>query len=65
MLWTIQRVFHGPLMDRWEHLTDADHWWERVPLAAMVAAILIVGIFPSVLTEMIEPSARAIADRLS
>jgi NADH-quinone oxidoreductase subunit M len=65
MLWTIQRVFHGPLMERWEHLTDADHWWERVPLAAMVAAILIVGIFPSVLTEMIEPSARAIADRLS
>ena len=46
-------------MERWEHLTDADHWWERVPLAAMVAAILIVGIFPSVLTDMIEPSARA------
>jgi NADH-quinone oxidoreductase subunit M len=65
MLWTIQRVFQGPLMERWEHLSDADQWWERVPLAAMVAAILVVGIFPSVLTEMIEPSARAIAERLT
>lgn len=65
MLWTIERVFHGPLMQRWEHLTDADRWWERVPMAAMVAAIFVVGIVPSVLTDMIEPSARAIVERLA
>ena len=64
MLWTVMRVFHGPLMERWAGLTDATRWWEVVPMAAMVAAIVVVGIFPAVLTEMIEPSARSIVERI-
>jgi NADH-quinone oxidoreductase subunit M len=64
MLWTIQRVFQGPLMERWENLTDATNWWERVPMAAMVAAIFLFGIFPSLLTDIIEPSVRPIVERV-
>src|SRR5215213_6991651 len=56
MLWTVKRVFHGPLMPQWSGLTDATRWWEVVPMAAMVAAIIVVGVYPRLLTEVIEPS---------
>jgi NADH-quinone oxidoreductase subunit M len=64
MLWTVKRVFHGPPMERWSGLTDATRWWEVTPMAAMVAAILVVGIYPAVLTDVIEPSVRPIVERL-
>ncbi|MGH2588323.1 MAG: complex I subunit 4 family protein [Dehalococcoidia bacterium] len=64
MLWTVERVFHGPLMERWSGLTDATRWWEVTPMAAMVAAILVVGIYPAVLTDLIAPSVRPIVERL-
>jgi NADH-quinone oxidoreductase subunit M len=64
MLWTVKRVFHGPLMPQWAGLTDATRWWEVVPMAAMVAAILLFGIYPRLLTEVIEPSVRPIVERL-
>jgi NADH-quinone oxidoreductase subunit M len=63
MLWTVERVFHGPLMERWRSLHDATHWWELVPMAAMVAAILVVGIYPAVLTDIIGPSIRPLVER--
>ncbi|MGE0543906.1 MAG: NuoM family protein [Dehalococcoidia bacterium] len=64
MLWTVKRVFHGPPMERWSGLTDATRWWEVVPMGAMVAAMLVVGIYPAVLTDVIEPSVRPIVERL-
>jgi NADH-quinone oxidoreductase subunit M len=64
MLWTVKRVFHGPPMERWSGLTDATRWWEVAPMAAMVAAMLIIGIFPAILTDIIEPSVRPIVERL-
>jgi NADH-quinone oxidoreductase subunit M len=64
MLWTVKRVFHGPPMERWSGLTDATRWWEVTPMAAMVAAMLIVGIYPAVLTDVIAPSVRPIIERL-
>jgi NADH-quinone oxidoreductase subunit M len=64
MLWTVMRVFHGPPMERWSGLTDATRWWEVTPMAAMVAAILVVGIYPAILTDVIEPSVRPIVERI-
>jgi NADH-quinone oxidoreductase subunit M len=64
MLWTVERVFHGPPMERWSGLTDATRWWEVTPMAAMVAAMLVVGIYPAVLTDLIAPSVRPIVERL-
>ena len=34
-------------------------------MAAMVGAILVVGIYPAVLTDIIEPSVRPIVERIS
>jgi NADH-quinone oxidoreductase subunit M len=52
--WMIQRVFYGPTTERWAHLPDANNWWERVPMAALVVVIGGVGIRPSIVTSVLD-----------
>ena len=61
ILWTVERVFHGPSDPAWAHLTDADHWWERSAMAILVVAIVAVGIYPAVIARSIESGIRPIA----
>jgi NADH-quinone oxidoreductase subunit M len=63
MLWTVRRIFFGPLMPQYLGLGDA-HGIELVPLFALVAGILLIGIFPSILTSVIEPGVIPLATRL-
>jgi NADH-quinone oxidoreductase subunit M len=65
ILWTIQRVFWGELDARWEGLTDANLWWERLPLLAMAFVIIAVGIYPNVMMELFETGVRPISERLA
>ena len=64
ILWTIQRVFWGEPDERWADLTDANAWWERLPLLAMAFVIIAVGIYPNVMMELIETGVRPISERL-
>jgi NADH-quinone oxidoreductase subunit M len=54
MLWSVNRVFHGPLGAEWEHhdLPDA-RYAERFAAGALAAVIFVVGIFPGVLATMV------------
>jgi NADH-quinone oxidoreductase subunit M len=52
--WTVQRVFFGERDERWAGLPDADHWWERLSMAALVAVIVGVGVYPAVVTDVID-----------
>ena len=52
ILWMIRRVFYGPFNERWEHLTDA-RGVELVPLVGLLAVIFLIGLFPSILTDVI------------
>ena len=52
ILWMIRRVFFGPFNLHWEHLTDVGGI-ELVPLVTLIALILVVGLFPQVLTNVI------------
>jgi len=61
ILWTVERVFHGPPDEKWAHLTDANRWWEYAAMGSLVIAIVAVGIFPSLLTESIESGIEPIA----
>ena len=54
ILWMMQRVFFGPALPRWAHLPDANFWWERVPMGALVISILAVGIRPSIVTSVLD-----------
>jgi NADH-quinone oxidoreductase subunit M len=61
ILWTVQRVFHGPADEKWAHLPDANQWWERTAMIILVIAIFAVGIYPSLLTESIQSGIEPIA----
>jgi NADH-quinone oxidoreductase subunit M len=52
--WMVQRVFFGPRNERWASLPDADVWWERVPMAALVVVIIGVGIYPAIVVDLID-----------
>jgi NADH-quinone oxidoreductase subunit M len=65
ILWMLRRVMFGPINERWIALPDATAWWEQVPIAAMLAVILAVGIYPQRLIDVIEQGIFPIASRLS
>jgi NADH-quinone oxidoreductase subunit M len=54
VLWTVQRVFFGPENPRWASLPDADNWWEWLSMASLVALIIAVGIYPSLIVDTLE-----------
>lgn len=64
ILWMIERVFHGPPMEEWQHIEDANRWWERIPVGALVLVIIAVGVYPQVLLDIIEPSIETVVARL-
>ncbi len=60
ILWTAQRVFFGPPLVRFASLGDIS-MVEAASLAAMAAAILIVGIYPAFVTDAFDAGIKPIA----
>jgi NADH-quinone oxidoreductase subunit M len=60
MLGAVRTLLHGELSDRWSGLTDATGLWRRLPFALLLAALLLFGFLPGLLTRRIEPAARSI-----
>jgi NADH-quinone oxidoreductase subunit M len=59
MLRAIRNILHGPLPEQWAGIADATPW-RKVPFALLLAALLVFGFFPRLLTDKINPSAEAI-----
>ncbi len=59
LLWMLKRVFYGPFNTRWNWLPDAN-WREAIPLISLAVFIVLIGIFPSILTNVITPALNAI-----
>ena len=53
ILWMLQRVFYGPPQEQFAHAHDADAL-ERVYMFAFVALIILVGVYPSILANVIK-----------
>jgi NADH-quinone oxidoreductase subunit M len=53
VLWMLQRVFYGPVLEQYDGVKDADVL-ERVYMFAFVALIFLVGIYPAILTDVIK-----------
>jgi NADH-quinone oxidoreductase subunit M len=53
ILWMIQRAFYHEPKTTFDHLTDATGR-ERVVIFSLVTAIMVVGIFPQVFTDVID-----------
>lgn len=61
ILWTVERIMHGPKTHDFHDLTDAKQWWELTAMAALVIAIVGVGIWPAVLTDTVRAGIEPIA----
>ena len=64
LLWMLKRAFYGPLNVKWATLTDASAL-EMVPLVSLVAVILLFGIFPGIIVNVIQPSISPIIHTLT
>jgi len=53
ILWMIQRTFYGPVLERYDGAKDADTM-EKVYMFAFVALIMLIGIYPAILTDIIK-----------
>jgi NADH-quinone oxidoreductase subunit M len=53
ILWMLQRAFYGPVLEQYNGTHDADIL-ERVYMFAFVAIIMLVGIYPAILTDVIK-----------
>jgi len=62
LLWMLERVFMGPLGQEWHdsHLTDMSAR-EGFAVGTLVAVIILVGVFPNVIAEMIAGGVTPIA----
>jgi len=53
ILWMLQRVFYGQVLEQFKKAHDADIL-ERVYMFIFVAVIMLVGIYPAILTDVIK-----------
>jgi NADH-quinone oxidoreductase subunit M len=53
ILWMLQRVFYGPPLEHFNGVKDADIL-ERAYIFTFVAVIMLVGIYPTILTDVIK-----------
>jgi NADH-quinone oxidoreductase subunit M len=60
MLRAVRAVLHGPVADKWNGVTDAANLWRKLPFALLLAALLVFGFVPSLLTNKITPDAEKI-----
>ena len=64
ILWMLQRVLFGPVRHEWDHLTDQRHWWEHSVVAGLAAATILLGVYPALMMDMIEPAVSNIVLRI-
>jgi len=63
ILWMIQRVFYGPVLEQFNGVADANIL-EKAYIFTFVAIIMLVGIYPAVLTNVIQTGILAITGLL-
>ena len=64
VLWMVQQVLFGPQYERWAHLTDVSRIEVVAPILLM-AAILIVGIYPALLSDVFKSGINDLILRLA
>lgn len=65
MFKAIRLGFHGPLPSRWNQLTDAQTALQKLPYILLLAALIIVGCFPSLILNKIDSTTKPILTYVS
>ena len=61
ILWMVQRCLFGPPLERFKDLKDAS-FTEMVPVATLVIAVLVVGIYSAVIVDVFAEGVGPIID---
>lgn len=64
MLKVIRIAFQGPLNPRWNQLIDARTPLQKLPFLLLLAALIVVGCWPSVILRNIAPATKMISENL-
>lgn len=59
LLWMLKRVFYGPFKAQWDWLPDASPR-EALPLLVLAVLIVVVGVYPAFLMNMVTPTVHAL-----
>ncbi len=59
-LWLLQRVFFGPVLEKFNQVRDADNL-EKIYCAIFIALIFLVGLYPMILTDVFRTGIAPIA----
>ena len=66
MLRAVRTSFFGPFDEKWSMLKDAVTFKQKFPYALLLAALLTVGFYPRLLTDIIKQSVTtSVVSRLS
>lgn len=60
ILWMLQRTYFGPFNARWAQLGDVSGI-EVVPLVTLMAIIILIGVYPAILTNLINSAVSPLA----
>ena len=63
IMWMIQRTLFGPQKERFDNIKDATVV-ELIPIGTLVAAILVVGIYPALITDVFHNGIQPIVESL-
>ncbi len=61
MLKTIRLAFQGPLNSQWNHLSDAKTLSAKLPFVLLLAALILIGCWPSLILKNITSATQPIA----
>ena len=64
ILWMMERVLFGPHRDRFSHVTGST-LVENIPLALLVISIVVVGVYPALLTDVFKAGIEPISALVS
>ncbi len=64
ILWALQRTFFGPKDEKWSHLPDANHWSEYTIIGALMALIVLLGVYPSIVMDLLEMGVEPIVNNI-
>jgi len=64
VLWMLQRVTFGPVRHEWDGLEDQHHWWEHAAVLGLAAFIVLLGVYPKIVTDMLNPAVESIVLRI-
>jgi NADH-quinone oxidoreductase subunit M len=64
VLWLLQRVVFGPVKETWNGVTDQHEWWEHGAVASLAIFVVLLGVWPALLMDMINPAIAGVVARV-